>query len=76
MPIKSNELCCKCYLQTGGPICKLGGCSSGCPQKRDEGKGCLCLDIRNGDPCPYFKPLHPEEHTEETDYDEIINTFF
>lgn len=79
MPIKEAGLCQRCLYMAGGPLCnnsKCKNCDHFIAETVTTEKNCLCLTIHIGDPCPYFKPLHPTKPTEETDYEEILRTFF
>ena len=79
MPIKSDELCAKCFYDADNPGCNGVACTECAMNKLRPGVinryYCVCTEIRDGDPCPHFKP-YQEEHTEEPDYDELLRTLF
>ena len=80
MPIKSDELCAKCYYDTENPGCNGMSCIECAMNQPITGScgryHCICTEIKDGETCHYFKPLHPTETTEEPDYDEILRTLF
>lgn len=58
-PIKTRELCKMCEYWWDTHNCKQTNCGD-CENKTKH-KSCLCLTIKHGDPCPYFKKFEERE---------------
>ena len=61
-PMKTEKLCNECEYGFFNNCCNICKCSE-CEMKANP--KCLCLTIKAGDPCPYFKKYEEKEGADE-----------
>ena len=65
-PIKSADLCERCFYSFERFCLPQGKMYGGCPScKMDNGDACKCLTIKENTPCPYFEEANEMKWAEK-----------